>query len=217
MRLGYGLALGAMAVGLCAASSAQASLQMLTVDFNQYAGAVDTTPGETLATMTVKDLATGGVSVDVTLDDATYFASTGGPHITFAFNLDPSVSISFNDLTFSNPLKSDFTFALNKNAGSTFGTFTDGIDGTWNGTSSNFAGPIDFTIAGLHVSDFTQNAKGYWGVVDVLGSHGTGEAGGNLITSVPEPSTWAMMLLGFVGLGYAGFKQTRKNPRFAII
>ena len=29
-------------------------------------------------------------------------------------------------------------------------------------------------------------------------------------TTVPEPSTWAMMLLGFVGLGYAGFRRTRK-------
>jgi hypothetical protein len=27
--------------------------------------------------------------------------------------------------------------------------------------------------------------------------------------SVPEPSTWAMMLIGFAGLGYAGFKTTR--------
>jgi PEP-CTERM motif len=223
MRLGYGLAICAMAAGLCAASSAQASLQMLTVDFNQYASAVDTTPGEVLATMTVKDLATGGVSVEVTLDDAIYFASTGGPHITLAFDLGKS--ISFSNLTFSNPLKSDFTFALNKNAGSTFGTFSDGINGTWNGTSNHFAGPIDFTIAGLQVSDFTQNAKGYWGIVDVLGSHGTGEAGGNfgvtttitsITPSVPEPSTWAMLLLGFAGLGYAGFKRARKSPRFAI-
>jgi hypothetical protein len=29
--------------------------------------------------------------------------------------------------------------------------------------------------------------------------------------SVPEPSTWAMMLLGFVGLGYAGFRRARGN------
>ncbi len=27
---------------------------------------------------------------------------------------------------------------------------------------------------------------------------------------VPEPSTWAMMLLGFVGLGYAGFRRSRQ-------
>jgi hypothetical protein len=34
-------------------------------------------------------------------------------------------------------------------------------------------------------------------------------------TSVPEPSTWAMMLIGFAGLGYAGFRRTRKSPHFA--
>lgn len=28
-------------------------------------------------------------------------------------------------------------------------------------------------------------------------------------TGVPEPSTWAMMLLGFVGLGYAGYRRAR--------
>ena len=27
--------------------------------------------------------------------------------------------------------------------------------------------------------------------------------------AVPEPSTWAMMLLGFAGLGYAGFRKAR--------
>jgi hypothetical protein len=28
-------------------------------------------------------------------------------------------------------------------------------------------------------------------------------------TGVPEPSTWAMMLLGFAGLGYAGYRKAR--------
>jgi hypothetical protein len=35
------------------------------------------------------------------------------------------------------------------------------------------------------------------------------EAGGTPIT-VPEPSTWAMMLLGFAGLGFAGYRQRQK-------
>jgi PEP-CTERM motif len=30
------------------------------------------------------------------------------------------------------------------------------------------------------------------------------------IEAVPEPSTWAMMLLGFAGLGFAGYRQRRK-------
>jgi hypothetical protein len=31
--------------------------------------------------------------------------------------------------------------------------------------------------------------------------------------AVPEPSTWAMMLVGFAGLGYAGYRET-KRARF---
>jgi hypothetical protein len=26
------------------------------------------------------------------------------------------------------------------------------------------------------------------------------------VTSIPEPSTWVMMLLGFAGLGYVGYR-----------
>jgi PEP-CTERM motif len=33
--------------------------------------------------------------------------------------------------------------------------------------------------------------------------------------SVPEPSTWAMMLLGFAGLGYAGYRASRKSVALA--
>jgi hypothetical protein len=31
------------------------------------------------------------------------------------------------------------------------------------------------------------------------------------VTAVPEPSTWAMMLIGFAGLGYAAYCRQKKN------
>jgi hypothetical protein len=34
---------------------------------------------------------------------------------------------------------------------------------------------------------------------------------GGATGSVPEPSTWAMMALGFAGLGFAGFRRARKH------
>ena len=32
-----------------------------------------------------------------------------------------------------------------------------------------------------------------------------------LLATIPEPGTWAMMIAGFVGLGYVGFRRSRKN------
>ena len=36
-----------------------------------------------------------------------------------------------------------------------------------------------------------------------------------VLTGVPETSTWAMMLLGFASLGFAGFRKSRKNAAVA--
>jgi hypothetical protein len=38
----------------------------------------------------------------------------------------------------------------------------------------------------------------------------------SLPSGVPEPSTWAMMALGFAGLGYAAFRRNSKKGQMAI-
>jgi hypothetical protein len=53
-------------------------------------------------------------------------------------------------------------------------------------------------------------------VLDYSG-HGLGAAQGTAFIfenapSTPEPSTWAMMLLGFAGLGFMGYRQTKRVP-----
>jgi PEP-CTERM motif len=34
-------------------------------------------------------------------------------------------------------------------------------------------------------------------------------------TAVPEPATWATMLLGFAGLAFAGYRKSRKSALLA--
>jgi hypothetical protein len=46
-------------------------------------------------------------------------------------------------------------------------------------------------------------------LTDVTYVSGDGVVSGRPAPSVPEPSTWAMMIVGFAGLGYAGYRRTR--------
>ena len=62
-------------------------------------------------------------------------------------------------------------------------------------------------------SDFGPNIDltfGYTLVADGSGGFGFDLAIGG---AVPEPSTWAMMLVGFAGLGFAGHRSTRQTRR----
>src|SRR5580704_6800805 len=36
------------------------------------------------------------------------------------------------------------------------------------------------------------------------------------VAAVPEPATWAMMLLGFAGLGFAGYRKSREAISLAV-
>jgi hypothetical protein len=66
---------------------------------------------------------------------------------------------------------------------------------------------------------FTGNLVGFMGgtiIGESVVTHDLGveiyavNSGGSIIT-VPESSTWAMMLLGFAGLGYAGYRASRRD------
>src|ERR1700734_3260408 len=205
-----GLVGGLAGLGLLALmGTSQAAV--LTIDLNDYdTSAVDPTPGVLMGTMVATDV-TGGVDVTVTLVNAVYFAKTGG-HVTIGWNLDtPTAATSISPTT---PPYTAVTGASPPGCSAGCGTFTNGLQGTWTGTSNHFAGPVSFFLAGITTGDFLANSKGFMGAIDALGPGDTGGTGeiagaGSFGPPVPEPSTWAMMIIGFAGLAYAGYRKTR--------
>jgi hypothetical protein len=88
----------------------------------------------------------------------------------------------------------------------------DGLKRTGSGSVQTFIAPPGATRLYLGVADGTQWSDNT-GAFDVCVNCGLvleRSAG----STVPEPSTWAMLLLGFAGLGYAAFRHT---PRRAAV
>jgi hypothetical protein len=50
-----------------------------------------------------------------------------------------------------------------------------------------------------------------WRLID---SACSGPDCGGTIGSVPEPSTWAMMILGFAGVGFMAYRRKQNGPAF---
>lgn len=80
-----------------------------------------------------------------------------------------------------------------------------------------------FSIGGGVVVDLFDNGVSPTTGAD-YGGYGVGVANsdmaldyvaGGVSASTPEPSTWAMMLLGFAGLGFAGYRTARKTAAAA--
>ena len=154
---------------------------------------------------------TGGVVVADNLHIKGAYTQSGG---TITFDIDPdgkggylesdllfdpsnSVSITGTKIVFdfldgANPLAFFKSGAFNLDA------FFEESDG------SLFSS--DFNLESLFAGDtFTTNMRGF--NIAGFGADGTVD----LVTTsgVPEPSTWAMLIVGFAGLGYAGWRRGR--------
>ena len=79
---------------------------------------------------------------------------------------------------------------------------------------------VMFTLANGAVVDVYSvgagNGPGLYGALVLAdGVVVDGTSGGGLSLNAPEPSTWAMMILGFAGLGFAGYRKSRKASAVA--
>ena len=99
-------------------------------------------------------------------------------------------------------------------AGGLFGCAVDSVTG--DGVVGMATAGSPGTATGLIAADLAYaaaNATDYSiGFYPTTGAGYSGNTQG-FVLGVPEPSTWAMMLLGFAGLGFAGYR--RAKPKAA--
>jgi hypothetical protein len=99
--------------------------------------------------------------------------------------------------------------------GATAPTFALGNDPT-----VDFSGIGAFPVGAIFAALATDLNSNYDWIPSANGYDSTGTAyslilTGSISSSVPEPTTWAMMLLGLAGLGFAGYRKT-KGARAAL-
>jgi hypothetical protein len=221
------------ATGLLACAG-QSEASVLTAQLDQISFSVPAFV-TSVGTVTATDQA-GYVDVLVTLNNGALFINTGGPHTPFVYNLDTptnATSVTPAPVGGAHPL-TGFIGALGGPQSDTpYGNFTNGIryvnfDGSdaQNGGGHGNPGPLDFHLVGITVADLIANAGGYYFGADVIACTGiagasctTGSVAANHITvtgSVPEPSTWAMMILGFFGVGFMAYRRKQNGPAFRM-
>ena len=209
----------------------QAQADTLNASLNQFSSGVNHGALTSVGTIVAVDHV-GYVDLLVTLLNGAVFINTGGGHTPFVFNLStPTTASSVTPV----PATGDpgFTAILTTPVTETglAGNFSNGIQyvnlnntQAQNGGGHGDPGPLEFHLNGVTVHDFIANSGGFFFGADVLACSGvagttcsTGAVGSSSthitpgpslqVGDVPEPSTWAMMILGFAGVGFMAYRR----------
>jgi hypothetical protein len=165
-------------------------------------------------TINVTGEGTGTLSVDIELNANTIFQQSGqNPHSDVWFDTNTAtVDVEGLSAPFSaNGSRAAGSFNAN---GNSFGTFDYVIKRAASGNPATAAGgqhSLNFTLSGplsLALDSTTVGANNLFFVVDVASYNpnggaliNTGRIGATIQGGVPEPASWALMILGFGGVG----------------
>jgi hypothetical protein len=189
------LALLGLLAGLAAAGTAQAAVTA-TQGFSDTGTplADGSASGDinTATTFTIGDL----VSTSANTGDLAGMPSQNFGPVTFS--LGSATSLTFSNAVFGTFASTSIVEATNVPGAVGFyvlGTYTPGTFSGGTGGPSSFT--ITFNQTPAHEGSISDSATF---AIPPAPPPGT-----------PEPSTWAMMIIGFAGLGYAGFRASKKK------
>ena len=117
----------------------------------------------------------------------------------------------------------DFVVGVNADSAETVtGTLSEDL--TVGGVTQSLSVPYSDNISHSRYADYIwRNFVDFWWLYHNVGFYtfapnAGGDSGATLyatVSGVPEVSTWAMMLLGFAGLGFVGHRASRRNAELA--
>ena len=212
----YKYALGFAAALMATAASAQ------TFDFGTPA---NTSPGnDATFTSGIYTVTASGYSAPNT-DAALYIKNLGGDEVGLGLTGDPTGQ---NEIYSNNNgggtafIQLDVSDLLAIASGATFSMDSTTLGEQWAvyGSNTDGAGLGVLVNSSSGSGDEANHALGGWGSYDYYNFYSLGTNGqtfGNVLLSgfavtpnVPEPATWAMMLVGFGGIGFA-MRRARKS------
>lgn len=137
------------------------------------------------------------------------FGSVGG-----TFTLDYAVS----DVGTPHASEASASGAILQTTGtSTLGKVFDGNTGAYAiGFTQVAASASGITMVDFLPGTTTLDVTDTFTISALHGSNATGLSNSFVENSIPEPSTWAMMVIGFMGLGYAAFRRNSKARAIAV-
>jgi hypothetical protein len=179
--------------------------------------------------VTVTDNGNGTLSINEVLNaNYDFNRNNNGQHQALSFDLSAS-SITISLLTTG--------FTVNGGVASgtptTWAVSSGGLNNTPQGTfdyaiiaptAANSPGPLTFTISDA-ANDLTLASLGFsvanngdhiFFASDLANAQGVTGAVGALASAVPEPSTWAMMILGFIGVGAMAYRRKGARPQLRL-
>jgi len=179
----------------------------------QFSTGTPANPGQDLiSTSSLSVINTSGASrvITVAVSDTNFSAPVSGFHLTGSGTW---VNAAGSDITlnwFDDPANTQGAKTAFDTPGTLLGTFFSAGTDPLHSFSTDQLGPVSdsnpFSMTIWAQANLTAGA--------ILLDRGQGEV--KVASAVPEPATWAMMVLGFFGVGFMAYRRRNQNIAFRL-